>query len=161
LESETAGTALRAVVDLKTVDELGVTFSILGMGDFELDAMVGTHDVMLSGPAYPTNPTQPADDGASLRPRPSLFRLVVTWARDFLVSPIGILLIILSGLTLLVWAAISTLTALRGTPSRHRRFRRTGLGHAEATSAPRRKRRIAVARHRRSRRRSRKRVPQV
>jgi hypothetical protein len=172
LQSETAGAALRAVVDLKTVDEHGVTFSILGMGDFELNAMAGAHDVMLSdlsngwsatlsGPAYAANPTQAADDGASLRPRLDLFRLVVTWARDFLVSPIGILLIILSGLTLLVWAAISTLTAVRGTPSHHRRFRRTGLGHAEATAAPRRKRRIAAARHRRSRRRSRKRVPQV
>lgn len=169
LQSEAAGAALRAVVDLKTVDEHGVTFSILGMGDFELNAMAGTHDVMLSdllngwsatlsGPAHATNPTQAADDGASLRPRLNLFRLVVTWARDFLLSPIGILLIILSGLALLVWATISTLTALRGTPSRHRRFKRTGLGHAEATSPPRRKRRVAVARHRR---RSRKRVPQV
>jgi hypothetical protein len=172
LQSETAGAALRAVVDLKTIDEYGITFSIMGMGDFELQAMAGTHDVMLSdlsngwsatlsGPAYATNPMQAADDGARPRPRPNLFRLAVTWARDFLVSPIGILLAILSGLTLLVWAAISTLTALRGTPSRHRRFRRTCLGHAEATSAPRRKRRVAVARHRRSRRRSRKRVPQV
>jgi hypothetical protein len=171
LESETAGAALRAVVGLKTVDEHGVAFAILGM-DFELNAIVGTHDVMLSdlsngwsatrsGPAYPTNPTQAANGGASLRPRPSLFRLAVTWAGDFLVSPIGILLIILSGLTLLVWAATSALTAVRGTPSRHRRFRRNGPGHEEATSTSRRKRRIAVAPHRRSRRRSRKRVPQV
>ena len=169
LQSEAAGAALRAVVDLKTVDEHGVTFSILGMGDFELNAMAGKHEVMLSDlsngwsatlsrPAYATNPTQAADDGVSLRPRLNLFRLVITWASDCLVSPIGILLIILSGLILLVWATISTLTALRGTPSRHRRSTRTGLGHAEATNAPRRKRRVAVARHRR---RSRKRVPQV
>jgi hypothetical protein len=169
LQSEAAGAALRAVVDLNTVDEHGVTFSILGMGDFELNAIAGTHEVMLSdlsngwsasisGTAYATNPAQAADDGASLRPRLGLFRLVVTWASDFLVSPFGILLLILSGLILLVWATISTLTALRGTPSSHRRFKRTGLGHAEATSAPRRKRRVAVARHRR---RSRKRVPQV
>jgi len=178
LQSETAGAVLRAAVDLKTVDEHGVTFSILGMGNFELNAIAGTHDVMLSelsngwsatfsGSADPkrvpdaTNSPQTGDNGASPRPRPNLFRLVVTWVQDFLVSPIGVLLTFLSGLTLLGWAAISTLRAVRGTPSRHRRFRKIRLTHGEPTSALPRKKRVAVSRHGRSRRRFGKRAPQV
>jgi len=178
LHSEMAGDALRAVVDLRTVDEHGVTFSIFGVGNFELDTLTGTHDVMLSdlsngwsvtlsGSADPNrvqdaaDPTEASDSGMNPAPRPHLLRLVVTWALDFLLSPIGILFAILSGLVLLVWAAALILTGVRGSPSRHRRLRRRRLRHAESTNRPRRKRRVALSRHRRSRRRFGKRAPQV
>ncbi len=178
LQSETAGAALRAVVDLRTLDEHGVTFSVLGMGNFELSAVSGTHDVMLSalsngwsatfsgaadpnGVRYASNPT---GDGAnpSPRPRPNLLSLMVSWLVDFLGSPVGILLTILSGLVLMVWIAISALRVVRGTPSRHRRFRRARPSQVPATSSRQRgERHIAASRLRRSRRRFGRRAPQA
>jgi hypothetical protein len=178
LRSEIAGAALRAVVDLRTLDAHGATFSILGMGDFELNAVSGTHDVTLSelsngwsatisgfadpnGVRYAFNSAQVASDGASPRPRPNLLRLMVTWVLDFLASPIGILITILSGLVLMVWVAISALRVVRATPSRHRRLRRARPIQGESTSKPRRKRRIVFSGHRTSRRQSGKRAPQA
>lgn len=176
LQSETAGVVLRAVVDLNTVDEHGVTSSIFGIGNFELDEIPDTHNVLISelsngwsatfsgpvGAKYSADPTRAADDGASPRPKHNFLRLAVMWVLDFLTSPIGILFAILSGLVMLVWAAISTVAAVRGTPSRHRRaFRRTRLDQEVTESARPRRRRRAVARHRRSRRRFGRRAPQV
>lgn len=178
LQSETAGDALSAVVNLRTVDEHGVTFSILGVGNFGLDTIAGTHDVMLSDLsngwsiafsrfAYPnrveytTNPAQsPTSDMSP--PKAHLLRLVVAWVLDFMASPIGILLAIVSGLALLVWVATSLLTVVRGTPSRHRRLKRRGLQHAGVTTGPRHKTRVAFSRrHSRSGRRFGKRAPQA
>ena len=168
LQSETAGDALSAVVNLRNVDEHGVTFSIFGVGNFGLDTIAGTHDVMLSDLSsgwsvtfsrfedanrveYTANPTQSTNSDLSPPPQPHFFRFVVAWVLDFLASPIGILLAILSGLALLVWTATSILTVVRGSPTRHRRVRRRKLHHAEVTTTPRRKRRVAFyRRHRRS-----------
>jgi hypothetical protein len=167
LQSEIAGAAVQAIVDLKTVDEHGVTFSVWGMGQFELSAG-STHDVTVSELSsgwsvtafgdpnqvrYAPEPSGISNAAMTPLPRPNAFRLAMAWLLDFLASPIGILLALLCGLALIVRVAIATLALLRASPSRHRRaFRKARHAHEVPASTPQRERRHSV-RRRRSRRR--------
>jgi hypothetical protein len=176
LQSETGAAVMRAIVDTMAVEEHGVTFSVLDMGNFEPQSLNAMLEFMvpdlsnrwpvtfsLTGDPnraqYSADLTRATDDSRGPRFGLSSLRLAVAWVLEFLTTPIGILLAALSGLVLLGWATISTVIALRGTPSRHHRaFRRTQ--EASTTIAPRRKRRGTTTANRRSRRRFRKHAPQ-
>jgi len=172
LQSEAGGAALRSAIDLQSVDDQGVTFSIFGMGTFEFSTSAGTHEAALSElssgwsarlpgaadlnyVAYSATPAKSVNEGGPWRPKSgTLFSLILIWVLDFVSSPLGILLMAFAGFMLLVWSTLQATTLLRRRPTRHRRaLARLSRVRDEAAPLAHRKEIREKSRRRRSRRR--------
>lgn len=137
LDSEVAGAMLRAIVDIKSADSHGATFSILGLGNFALDVAPDLHAAIVSelssgmafrmslngeGFGYDGYPRATVNGGA-LAGMPhehvNLIRVAWQWFLDFLYSPVGALLSMSAAITLLLWICVKSVVFLQRRASRY------------------------------------------
>jgi hypothetical protein len=135
LDSEVGGAMLRSIVDIKTADKSGATFSIFGLGNFALDFAPDLHSAIVSelssGLAFrmSLNGDRLGYDGypsAALGNNPAavphdnvnLVRVVWNWILDFLYSPVGALLSMSLAITVLVWICVKSVVFLQRRASR-------------------------------------------
>ena len=130
LENEVAGRALRELVDVTSNDGMGVTFSVLGIGEFMIETRSGAHGATItelstgqsvtldsgglkSGSADADRAAEDGndDDGPSAKVIGIL--LAIHRVIDFLLSPLGILLEILVGVIAALWLGVRTAASLR------------------------------------------------
>jgi hypothetical protein len=138
LDSEIGGAVLRAIVDIKSADKNGATFSIFGLGNFALDYAPDLHSAIVSelssGMAfrmslsgdrlgydgYPgsTVGTNPA---ATTHENVNLVRVIWNWLIDFIYSPVGALLSMGVAITGLLWICVKSVVFLQRRASRFSR----------------------------------------
>jgi hypothetical protein len=138
LDSEIGGAVLRAIVDIKSGDKNGATFSIFGLGNFALDFAPDLHSAIVSelssGMAfrmslsgdrlgyegYPgsTVGTNPA---ATTHENVNLARVIWNWLIDFIYSPVGALLSMGVAITVLLWICVKSVVFLQRRASRFSR----------------------------------------
>lgn len=136
LDSEISGTMLRSIVDIKSADSHGSTFSILGLGNFAVDVAPDLHEAIVSelssGMAFRMSLSgerlgydrypEAALSGGALAGMPheniNLVRVVWKWALDMLYSPIGALLSMSAAITLILWICVKSVVFLQRRASR-------------------------------------------
>lgn len=137
LDSEVAGTMLRSIVDIKSSDGRGATFSILGLGNFALDVAPDVHAAIVSelssgmgfhmsllgdGRGYDGYP-QATVNGNGLPDMPhthiNLVRAAWAWFLDFLNSPFGALVSMTAAIALFVWVCAKSVVFLQRRASRY------------------------------------------
>jgi hypothetical protein len=137
LDSEVAGTMLRSVVDIKSADTNGATFSIFGLGNFALDVAPDLHAAIVSelssgmgfrmsltgdGRAYEGYPqaTVNSDSLAGMpREHVNIVRVAWNWLLEFLSSPVGALLSMSAAITLFLWICVKSVVFLQRRASRY------------------------------------------
>jgi hypothetical protein len=137
LDSEVAGAMLRAIVDIKSADSHGATFSILGLGNFALDVAPDLHAAIVSelssgmafrmslngeGIGYDGYPRATVNSGALAgvpHEHVNLIRVAWQWFLDFLYSPVGALLSMSAAITLLLWICVKSVVFLQRRASRY------------------------------------------
>jgi hypothetical protein len=130
-ESDIAGSALRALSEVKTTDGHFTTFSILGMGDFVLEVEGDAHSAILyelssrwsaaligardgSGLlGYSADPTRAGESAAGVRPNVNLLQLAWNWFVEILTSPLGVLTTMIVGITAFMWVVYRAITLLQ------------------------------------------------
>lgn len=134
LDSEVGGAMLRSIVDIKSADKNGATFSIFGLGNFALDLAPDIHSAIvselssglafrmsLSGDrlGYEGYPGATVNNNtAGPRENINLVRLVWNWILDFLYSPVGALLSMSAVITVLLWICVKSVIFLQRRASR-------------------------------------------
>ena len=130
-DSETSAALLRKVIDIKSTDGKVTVFSVLGLGDFVLEVTPGDHTWTIAelstGWSLPismgsdstfrgdtasySNDADSSPDAATPQKSIGLLRLV-RWLREFLLSPFGLLGLLMTSLFVLLWGAAKTIVAL-------------------------------------------------
>lgn len=136
LDSEVAGTMLRAIVDVKSADSHGSTFSIFGLGNFAIDVAPDLHAAIVSelssGMAFRMSLSgerlgydrypEAALSGGALAGVPhenvNLIRVIWKWTLDMLFSPVGALLSMSATITVLLWVCVKSVVFLQRRASR-------------------------------------------
>jgi hypothetical protein len=137
IDGDVAANAVRALVEIKSTDALSTTFSVLGLGDFVLEATPGSNTVTLTelssgfsaslpvnssgiNGSYGTNQNARESEEASgsVRANVNHFRVVLKWIVEFLESPLGILLTMLVSVMSLLWVMVRTFALLGRMTSR-------------------------------------------
>jgi hypothetical protein len=135
LDSEVGGAMLRSIVDIKSADKNGATFSIFGLGNFALDLAPDLHSAIVSelssgmafrmslsgerlgyesypGNAMGNNPNVVAHENVNL------VRVIWNWILDFVYSPVGALLSMSAVITVLLWICVKSVVFLQRRASR-------------------------------------------
>jgi hypothetical protein len=131
LDSDVAADAVKALVEVKSTDALSTTFSVLGLGDFVLEATPGGHVVTLTELSTGLSATLPVggsgsngsdassqsrrdgeDADGSVRANVNHIRMIVKWIVEFLESPLGFLLTMLVCIMSLLWVMTRTFAVL-------------------------------------------------
>jgi hypothetical protein len=138
LDSEIGGAMLRAIVDIKSADKNGATFSIFGLGNFALDFAPDLHSAIVSelssgmafrmslngdrlgyegypGSTVATNPAATSHENVNLA------RVIWNWLVDFIYSPVGALLSMGVAITVLLWICVKSVVFLQRRASRFSR----------------------------------------
>jgi hypothetical protein len=137
LDSEVAGTMLRSVVDIKSADANGATFSIFGLGNFALDVAPDLHAAIVSelssgmgfrmsltgdGRAFEGYP-QATVNSDSLAGMPhehvNIVRVAWNWLLEFLSSPVGALLSMSAAIAVFLWICVKSVVFLQRRASRY------------------------------------------
>jgi hypothetical protein len=138
LDSEVAGSLLRSIVEIKSTDAHGATFSILGLGNFALDVAPDLHDAIVSelssgmvfrvsltgeGRSYEGLYPQATISGDSVgrvpHERMNLVRMVWQWILDFLNSVVGALVSMAVAIALFLWIGVKSVGFLQRRASRY------------------------------------------
>jgi len=155
LGSETAGTLLRSVVDVTSRDGRYTTFSVFGLGNFELDTVSGSHALVISelsngwsemlSPGrsvpdyvgYNVNALIGHDENARVAPGGITFvRHALAAAWDFLTGPLGIVIEMIAMVIFAICVAVRTLAMLQRRAPAPRRRRTRNLRRKSSTVTP-------------------------
>ena len=139
LDSEIAGSVLRASIDIKSADSHGATFAIFGMGNFAVDVAPDLRTAIVSDlssglafrmslgsdrfgsnflPGSALNSNTPVESAPET---PNLVRAALRWLMEFLNSPIGVLLWMSMSITLVLWICVRSVAFLQQRASRYER----------------------------------------
>jgi hypothetical protein len=138
LDSEVAGTMLRSIVEIKSADAHGATFSIFGLGNFALDVAPDLNAAIVSelssgmsfrmallGDAWNHDGLYPqatlnGDNGQGVQhEHVNLMRVIWTWILDFLNSPVGALVSMAIAIALFLWIGVKSVGFLQRRASRY------------------------------------------
>ena len=136
LDSEVAGTMLRSIVEIKSADAHGATFSIFGLGNFALDIAPDLHTAIVSelssglafrmsltgeGRSYDGLYSQAIVNRESDAPREhvNMLRVFWNWILDFLNSPVGTLLSMAIAIALFLWIGVKSVGFLQRRAQRY------------------------------------------
>jgi len=146
LDSSVAATLLHKIIDVRTVDYHGRTFSVFGAGDFVLEIAPGSHAATLSELSTKRSVTLLTDFGSDsgesnqvgssqdsgsvssvemVRGRTNHIRIAIEWFVDLLTSPLAILLIMVAAVILVLRTAVRTVAMLRAQAAMLRESRPT------------------------------------
>jgi hypothetical protein len=131
LESDVAGDALRAVLDVKATDGQFTIFSVFGMGEFVLELETTTHSAIVyelssgwsAGLAttrengqllgYSAELTRASEYGLSPRQPINYVKLVWDWIRTALTTPLGMIAAMMIVIVLSTWMFRRALSVLQ------------------------------------------------
>jgi hypothetical protein len=131
LESDAAGNALRALLEVRSTDGQFTIFSVFGMGDFVLELESSTRSAIFyelsSGWSaalinarnggellgYSADLTRASEYAPAPRENINIFRLAWNWIIETLTSPLGVFATMVVGIVLFTWAVARAITLLQ------------------------------------------------
>ena len=137
LDSEIGGAMLRAIIDIKSQDSHGATFSVFGVGNFSLDVAPDLHEAIVSElstgltfrgsltgelSSYQGYAPATVDNGSvpnGRMERVNIVRVVLKWIVEFIYSPAGALLSMGVALSLFLWVCVKSVIFLQRRASRY------------------------------------------